>query len=128
MTQIRPTVKKVILIVMMNQKMTRYPDATAIQLFPPKYNSKIHGIICGKREIKLRAMVRRDICKNVCAQDKTHSLPLLINLSSIIPTSLRTNRHMKNPKNSAACRVLSSSPTCVCEECLSPGSSTCRAI
>lgn len=53
----------------------------------------------------------------------THSLPLLMYLSSMMPMSTKTNLHTMKPKNSAACRALSSSPTWVGEECFSPGSS-----
>ena len=62
--------------------------------------------------------------RNAQGHANTHSLPLLMYLSSMMPMSAKTNLHTVKPKNSAACRALSSSPTWVGEECFSPGSST----
>ena len=109
-------------------------------LFPPPSSHTQRNVLkvrCGKKrnaedafniarslESPRRLAMSHVIHQFPKVQANTHSLPLLMYLSSIMPMSAKTNLHTMKPKNSAACRALNSSPTWVGEECLSPGSST----
>lgn len=75
MTHIRPPRKESNIDSNDERKMTIKPDGTAKQWCPPRYNSKVHGIICGKREIKLQAMVRPYICKMLMLKTKPTRSP-----------------------------------------------------